>query len=180
MTAMAWRRSGHARLPDCRPSVPPAKPWPATEPLAQFFIPVEITTFPYGAEPDVLARGPERPGDHPVHVHFSCPRTGPSFRRSRSAQALPTSALHMATTLIFPLTSQLISINAGWELPAVGCLKAQDCPPNRTRQTRNIATMTIPTQILEWQATHPIITWFGWGLVWLVVLAILARRRKIG
>jgi hypothetical protein len=43
-----------------------------------------------------------------------------------------------------------------------------------------LATMTIPTQILEWQATHPIITWFGWGLVWLVVLAILARRRKIG
>ena len=32
MTAMAWRRSGHARLPDWQAISAPAKSWPATEP----------------------------------------------------------------------------------------------------------------------------------------------------
>jgi hypothetical protein len=40
--------------------------------------------------------------------------------------------------------------------------------------------MAIHTQILEWQAAHPNITLFGWGIVWIVVLAILLWRRKIG
>jgi len=27
--------------------------------------------------------------------------------------------------------------------------------------------------ILEWQLAHPNLTWAGWGVIWIVVLAIL-------
>jgi len=40
--------------------------------------------------------------------------------------------------------------------------------------------MTIHKKILEWQAAHPNTTWIGWGIVWLIVLAILFWPRKIG
>ena len=33
--------------------------------------------------------------------------------------------------------------------------------------------MAIHKQILEWQAAHPNITWIGWCIVWVVILAIL-------
>jgi len=33
--------------------------------------------------------------------------------------------------------------------------------------------MTFHKRILEWQATHPNITWVGWGIVWAVVLTLL-------
>ena len=48
------------------------------------------------------------------------------------------------------------------------------------RQAKDIATMAIHRKILEWQAAHPNITWFGWGIVWMVVLAILLWPRKSG
>jgi hypothetical protein len=33
--------------------------------------------------------------------------------------------------------------------------------------------MAIHKDILEWQAAHPNITWFGWIVAWITVLAIL-------
>jgi hypothetical protein len=36
--------------------------------------------------------------------------------------------------------------------------------------------MTIHKKILEWQAAHPNTTWVGWGVVWMIVLAILFCR----
>jgi hypothetical protein len=33
--------------------------------------------------------------------------------------------------------------------------------------------MIIHKKILEWQATHPNITWIGWGIVWTIVLVLL-------
>jgi hypothetical protein len=40
--------------------------------------------------------------------------------------------------------------------------------------------MPIHWKILEWQAAHPTITWIGWGIIWVIVLAILLWRRKSG
>ena len=40
--------------------------------------------------------------------------------------------------------------------------------------------MGIHKKILEWQAAHPNITWIGWGVVWLIVLAILFWPRRSG
>lgn len=40
--------------------------------------------------------------------------------------------------------------------------------------------MAIHRKILEWQADHPNVTWIGWGVVWLIVLAILFWPRKSG
>ena len=40
--------------------------------------------------------------------------------------------------------------------------------------------MAIHKRILEWQATHPNITWIGWGIVWAIVLAILLWPRAVG
>jgi hypothetical protein len=37
--------------------------------------------------------------------------------------------------------------------------------------------MTIHKKILEWQAAHPNITWFGWGIVWVAVLLLLIWPR---
>jgi hypothetical protein len=48
------------------------------------------------------------------------------------------------------------------------------------RETRDIAIMAIHRKILEWQAAHPSITWIGWGIVWLIVLAILLWPRRSG
>ncbi|MDX1483757.1 MAG: hypothetical protein R3229_04670 [Alphaproteobacteria bacterium] len=28
-------------------------------------------------------------------------------------------------------------------------------------------------QLLQWQADHPNITWLVWGIIWLIVLALL-------
>lgn len=33
--------------------------------------------------------------------------------------------------------------------------------------------MQIHKRILQWQADHPNITWFVWGIVWLIVLILL-------
>ena len=54
-----------------------------------------------------------------------------------------------------------------------------DGQPVHTR-TPLAALMTIHKKILEWQAAHPNTTWIGWGIVWLIVLAILFWPRKIG
>ncbi|HUS55995.1 MAG TPA: hypothetical protein VMY41_18560 [Thermohalobaculum sp.] len=35
--------------------------------------------------------------------------------------------------------------------------------------------MIFHKRILEWQAAHPNITWVGWGIVWLMILALLFR-----
>jgi len=40
--------------------------------------------------------------------------------------------------------------------------------------------MAIHKQILEWQATHPTITWIGWGIVWAIVLVALFWPRAAG
>jgi hypothetical protein len=40
--------------------------------------------------------------------------------------------------------------------------------------------MAIHKKILEWQATHPNITWIGWDFVWVIVLAILFWPRRSG
>jgi hypothetical protein len=45
---------------------------------------------------------------------------------------------------------------------------------------RDIELMAIHKKILEWQAAHPKITWFGWGIVWAIVLAILLWPRRSG
>jgi hypothetical protein len=37
--------------------------------------------------------------------------------------------------------------------------------------------MTFHKRILEWQAAHPNITWLGWGIVWVVVLAVIGTER---
>ena len=33
--------------------------------------------------------------------------------------------------------------------------------------------MAIHKEILEWQAAHPNSTWIIWGVVWVVILAVL-------
>ncbi len=33
--------------------------------------------------------------------------------------------------------------------------------------------MMLHRKILDWQAEHPTATWIGWGIVWLIVLAVL-------
>jgi len=33
--------------------------------------------------------------------------------------------------------------------------------------------VTFHKRILEWQASHPNITWVGWGIVWAIVLVVL-------
>lgn len=38
--------------------------------------------------------------------------------------------------------------------------------------------MNLHRTILEWQARHPNITWLVWGIIWLVVLALLFWPRK--
>jgi hypothetical protein len=38
--------------------------------------------------------------------------------------------------------------------------------------------MDIHKKILEWQAAHPNITWIGWAIVWVIVLAILFWPRR--
>ena len=55
-----------------------------------------------------------------------------------------------------------------------------DCPISDHTPTLPAALMTIHKKILEWQAAHPNTTWIGWGIVWLIVLAILFWPRKIG
>ena len=35
--------------------------------------------------------------------------------------------------------------------------------------------MDFHKRILEWQASHPNITWLGWGLVWAVVVLLYLR-----
>jgi hypothetical protein len=35
--------------------------------------------------------------------------------------------------------------------------------------------MNIPKRILEWQATHPTITWIVWSIIWLIVFVLLFR-----
>lgn len=35
--------------------------------------------------------------------------------------------------------------------------------------------MEIHKKILEWQAAHPNITWFVWGVIWLIVIILLFR-----
>ena len=91
------------------------------------------------------------------------------------------SPLHMTTSLIFPLISQLISIKGGWDLPALGCLEGIG-PALELYSARqvDVATMTIRRKIPELQATHPNITWCGSGVVRMIVLAILLWPRKGG
>jgi hypothetical protein len=48
-----------------------------------------------------------------------------------------------------------------------------DGPISDHTPTHLAALMTIHKKILEWQAAHPNTTWIGWGVVWLIVLAIL-------
>ena len=52
----------------------------------------------------------------------------------------------------------------------------RNLPSGRVRETRGktgIVLMAIHKTILEWQASHPNITWIGWGIVWAVVLSLL-------
>jgi hypothetical protein len=35
-------------------------------------------------------------------------------------------------------------------------------------------------RILEWQAAHPLITWVGWGIVWMLVLIVILWPRTLG
>ena len=38
--------------------------------------------------------------------------------------------------------------------------------------------MALHKKILEWQAAHPALTWIAWGIVWLVVLALLFKPTR--
>jgi hypothetical protein len=51
------------------------------------------------------------------------------------------SPLHMTTSLIFPLISQLISIKGGWDLPALGCLEGIG-PAAATRTVNGVLNLT--------------------------------------
>jgi hypothetical protein len=55
-------------------------------------------------------------------------------------------------------------------------------PARRLRQ-RNGAlggrSMTIHKQILEWQAAHPIATWIGWGIIWMLVFIFFIWPRTL-
>jgi hypothetical protein len=77
-----------------------------------------------------------------------------------------------------------VAIDLGQSRTVIDCniLFTRTGPPPRIlhRQAKDIAAMAIHRKILEWQATHPNITWFGWGIVWMVVLAILLWPRKGG
>jgi hypothetical protein len=47
-------------------------------------------------------------------------------------------------------------------------------------ENNDFPPMAIHKKILEWQAAHPNITWIGWGVVWVIVLAILFWPRRSG
>jgi hypothetical protein len=77
------------------------------------------------------------------------------------------------------LTS-LTWVNSIVRLPSHAALSLlvpdRNLPSGRVRETRGktgIVLMAIHKTILEWQASHPNITWIGWGIVWAVVLSLL-------
>lgn len=39
--------------------------------------------------------------------------------------------------------------------------------------------MALHKKILEWQAAHPTFTWIAWGIVWIIVLALLFKPAKV-
>ena len=39
--------------------------------------------------------------------------------------------------------------------------------------------MAIHKRILEWQASHPTITWLVWGIIWIVVLVLLFKPTRV-
>ena len=39
--------------------------------------------------------------------------------------------------------------------------------------------MALHKKILEWQAAHPTFTWIAWGIVWILVLALLFKPAKV-
>lgn len=39
--------------------------------------------------------------------------------------------------------------------------------------------MALHKRILEWQAAHPTFTWIAWGIVWIIVLALLFKPAKV-
>jgi len=44
----------------------------------------------------------------------------------------------------------------------------------------NDGNASIFRRILEWQASHPAITWIGWGIVWTFVFVALLWTRSAG
>ena len=40
--------------------------------------------------------------------------------------------------------------------------------------------MDLHRKILEWQATHPGITWIVWGIIWIIVFILLFRPTSTG
>lgn len=40
--------------------------------------------------------------------------------------------------------------------------------------------MDVHKKILEWQATHPTITWIVWGIIWIIVFILLFRPTSTG
>jgi hypothetical protein len=61
-----------------------------------------------------------------------------------------------------------------------GLISEHDGATSGHTPTLLAALMTIHKKILEWQVAHPNTTWIGWGVVWLIVLAILFWPRKSG